>query len=161
MIYQYRLKENRFISNKQKPKSSHSDREYDQYSKIIRAFHNGEDQKAIDLWRHNSYSPLPIDASDSFYVLALKLKDVQILDYENTEKVNIQKDKQIAEENDKLKSEIDNLAKAIDSIMLDKEQNRRYQTIVTTVKDSPSIGEIKNKTKGKESSKLAIYYQIY
>jgi hypothetical protein len=142
-MYKYRLKENKSISNIQKPRFIHSEREYEAYNKIIRAFHKGDDKKAIDSWKHISYSPLPIDGSDSFYVLALKLKDVQLLDYENAENVNLGKDKQIAEENHKLRSEIDNLAKAIDSIMRDKEQNRRCQTVVTTSPDSSSMADIR------------------
>lgn len=99
----------------------------DVFEKIINSFKSGNDQKAIDLWRTASYAKLPIQNFENFYVLALKLKDMQILDFENTERVNKSKDREIAQENEKLKEEIHNLAKAIDSVRQDNE-SRKYKS---------------------------------
>lgn len=66
---------------------------------------------------------------EKFYILALKLKDIQIIDYESSNHINTAKDREIARENEKLKVEIQNLADAIDSIMREndkKKQNSKH-----------------------------------
>ena len=109
---------------KNSPKSQRQETDKALCDEIMKAFQKGEDSKAIDLWRTSSYLKLPINFSDNYYILALKLKDMQILDYENNERIHATKDKEIQKENEKLKSEIENLAHAVDSIM--KEDKYRH-----------------------------------
>lgn len=48
----------------------------------MKYFERGEDEKALDLWKSESYYPLNSSDSQQFYMLALKLKDIKILDFE-------------------------------------------------------------------------------
>ena len=88
-----------------------------------------------------SYAPLPTKDLPQFYMLALKLKDMQILESSDKQKqyghkkyaklINLHicvfrghSGHELADENHKLKAEIENLAVAIDSIMRDKDNQK-------------------------------------
>lgn len=110
---------------------------------IINCFQEGNDEKAILEWRNQSYAPLPVPDSHNFYILALKLKDMQIMESENTEKCNKDRDLQIAQENEKLKDEIQNLAEAIDSIMRENDRRKHLKSDTHTISFSQSENQMR------------------
>lgn len=119
----FSLKENRASNNIRPPYSSSNDL----CSKIVRFFKEGEDEKAISLWKTINYSPLPVEDASKFYSLALNLKDIQLLDLENNFHSNRSNDRTIAAENQKLKAEVRNLAEAIDQIMRENDEKKHEE----------------------------------
>lgn len=80
----FSLKENKEILNRKHiQKRNFGELDIEVTQRIIKAFQKGDDVQAINLWREASYSRLPIEDYEKFYLLALKLKDMQIMDYES------------------------------------------------------------------------------
>lgn len=130
------MRENTQIINSQHEYSMNKT-DPEMYHNIVYSFQNGQDEKAISLWKQSSYNPLPVSDPSKFYILALKLKDMHILDLENTEQHNQVKDREIADENEKLKVEIHNLGQAIDSIMRENDHKKQRKS------DNPGVSHTK------------------
>ncbi|CAI2366259.1 unnamed protein product [Moneuplotes crassus] len=115
------LKENKYILNRRaEPEVRLSSADTELVSKVIKYFQRGDDQRAIEIWKELSYCPLPVKNNDEFILACLKLRDIQLRDYRNAEARNSKKDIETAEENRKLKEEMDKLAEAVDKILREK-----------------------------------------
>jgi len=124
------------------PESSfHED---DTYYRIVNAFQSGNDETAIKMWKKANYMPLPVDAFEKFYILALKLKDMKLLDLENIEQRSLNNDMNIAQENEHLKAEIKSLADAIDSLMKENNQNKNKKSSYVNRSPDHQFEQVKN-----------------